>query len=337
MQVIYFIMTLVVGGMLVLVSSVSPSRSGVSAFELARRKKQGNNDAAYELKREASIAELYSLRRMAVAVLLVLFVLLSVGAWGGLVGAVVSVLVALLYGKVATMSGVHTIAMRLYEENEKSLLELIEQHPKLMAMLRSVVWVEQRQALGSREELEHLVSESQGILREQDKRRIVNSLQFDQRTVEEVMTPRGVMSTINKQDVVGPYTLNDLHQTGHSRFPVIDGDIDHVVGILFTRNLITLHDKNTKTAGDLMDDHVYYINADQTLDHALTAFLKTHRHMFIVVNGYRETAGVITLEDVIEALLGYKIVDEFDQHDDLRAVAERMAHKNNNPPHATNV
>lgn len=337
MYVAYFILSAGVACLLILMSSISPARSGVSHYELGRRKQQGNADAGYELRRETMIAELYSLRRISVAVLLVLFVLLSVGAWGLLVGTLVSVTVALLYGKVATLSIVHTIAMRLYEENERRLLNLIEAHPKTMRIVRSVVWVEQRQALSSREELEHLVKESHGILNEQDKRRIVNGIHFDERTVSEVMTPRGVVSYINKDDVVGPYILNDLHQTGHSRFPVIDGDIDHVVGMLFTRNFMTLNNKDSKTAGELMDDHVYYINADQTLNHALNAFLKTHRHMFVVVNGYRETAGVVTLEDVIEALLGYKIIDEFDQHDDLRAVAERIAHKNNNPPKATNV
>ena len=79
-----------------------------------------------------------------------------------------------------------------------------------------------------------------------------------------------------------------------------------------------------------MEKKVYYIREDQTLDHALAAFLKTRHHLFVVVNGYRETAGIITLEDVIEALLGRKIVDEFDLHDDLRAVATREAKTNNN-------
>ena len=309
----------------------------MSTFELSRRKTLGNRDAEYELKRETMIADLYSLRRIVIAVFLVLFVLLSVGAWGAGWGALVSLIFALTYGRIAVLGPVHSIAMKLYEENETKLLNLIEGHPTLMRFARSVVWSEQRQLLSSRDELEHLVSESQGILREQDKRRIVNSLHFDERTVEEIMTPRGVISHIKKDDVVGPLILNDLHQTGHSRFPVIDGDIDHVAGLIYTRDLITLRDKDSKTAGQLMDDHVYYINTNQTLNHALTAFLKTHRHMFIVVNEYRETAGVVTLEDVIEALLGYKIVDEFDQHDDLRAVAERVSHKNNNPPHATNV
>lgn len=334
---IYLLVSLFIACIVIIISSVSPIRTGVSVYELTRRKALGNHDAEHELRRETMVADLYSIRRLATALFLVLFVLVSANAWGFGWGALVSIIFAVSYGKIATMPVVHSIAMKLYEENEPRTMELIEKHPKTMQLLRSVTWVEQRRTLSSRQELEHVVKESQGILREQDKRRIINSLHFNERTVQEIMTPRGVVDYIKKTDIIGPYILNDLHKTSHSRFPVIDGDIDHVVGMLYTRDLVTLADKDSKTAGEIMDKHVYYINADQTLDHALNAFLKTHRHMFVVVNEYRETAGVVSLEDVIEALLGYKIIDEFDQHDDLRAVAERVAHKNNNPPHATNV
>jgi CBS domain containing-hemolysin-like protein len=86
-----------------------------------------------------------------------------------------------------------------------------------------------------------------------------------------------------------------------------------------------------------MEKKVYYIHQDQTLDAALAAFLKTRHHLFVVVNGYRETAGLLCLEDVIEALLGRQIIDEFDLHDDLRAVAEREAKHNNRSPHGIDV
>jgi CBS domain containing-hemolysin-like protein len=86
-----------------------------------------------------------------------------------------------------------------------------------------------------------------------------------------------------------------------------------------------------------MEKKVYYINQDQTLDHALAAFLKTRHHLFVVVNGYRETSGILTLEDVIETLLGREIVDEFDLYDDLRAVAAQTASENNNTKHGANV
>ena len=86
-----------------------------------------------------------------------------------------------------------------------------------------------------------------------------------------------------------------------------------------------------------MEKRVFYIREDQTLQHALNAFIRTHHHLFVVVNEYRETVGVLSLEDVMEALLGHEIVDEFDAHDDLRKVAERNPRKNNQPTGHTNV
>jgi CBS domain containing-hemolysin-like protein len=125
--------------------------------------------------------------------------------------------------------------------------------------------------------------------------------------------------------------LDDLHKTGHSRFPVTDGDIDHVIGMLHIQDIFTLDAKRSVTAEKAMEPRVFYIREDQTLDHALVAFLRTHHHLFIVVNEFRETVGILSLEDVIEALLGRKIIDEFDTHEDLRLVAMRNPRGNNHP------
>ena len=97
------------------------------------------------------------------------------------------------------------------------------------------------------------------------------------------------------------------------------------------KNLLTLDTKHSSTAEKAMEPKVYYIREDQTLQHALAAFLKTHHQLFVVVNEFRETVGLLSLEDVIEALIGQKIVDEFDAHDDLRAVALRNPRLNNHP------
>ena len=101
--------------------------------------------------------------------------------------------------------------------------------------------------------------------------------------------------------------------------------------------LLLLQQKTSQSARQAMEKKIYYINQSQTLQHALAAFLSTRHHLFIVVNGYRETAGIITLEDVLEALIGSKIVDEFDTHDDLRVVADRHAKRNNSSPNSTDV
>jgi CBS domain containing-hemolysin-like protein len=76
-----------------------------------------------------------------------------------------------------------------------------------------------------------------------------------------------------------------------------------------------------------MSKDVYFVHEDLALQHVLEAFLKTKHHLFIVVNSFEEYVGVITIEDLLEQIIGAKIVDEFDQYDDLRAVASSIAKK----------
>jgi CBS domain containing-hemolysin-like protein len=111
-----------------------------------------------------------------------------------------------------------------------------------------------------------------------------------------------------------------------------------VVGTLHIQDLLTIDAKRRSTSVEkAMEPRVFYIKEDQTLQHALAAFLRTHHHLFIVVNEFRETVGLLSLEDVIEALLGRKIIDEFDAHEDLRVVASRNPQSNNHPRNHTDV
>jgi CBS domain containing-hemolysin-like protein len=101
---------------------------------------------------------------------------------------------------------------------------------------------------------------------------------------------------------------------------------------LHLRDLLSLDVKRSTTAEKAMEKKVYYIHEKDTLEHALAAFLKTRHHLFIVINDQRETVGLVTLEDVLETLIGRRIVDEDDIHADLRAVAEREGRLNNQAP-----
>ena len=337
MQIIYILVFAIAFAALVMLASVTPRRSGLSTFELERRRREGNESAAEELRRELLLEDVLTLRHVGEALALVLVVVFSVLAFDAFIGIIAAVAIALLYGRLAQIDAVHAWAMRFYDHYEQGLMKFIDNHPSFCRALRSVATPSSDTTLSSREELEHLVRQSVGVLSADEKKLILNGLHFNEKKVGEIMTPRGVIETISNEELIGPVTLDELHRTGHSRFPVIDGDIDHVVGILHIRELLTLGSKESHTARQAMEERVYYINQDQTLQHALAAFIKTRHHMFIVVNGYRETAGIVTLEDCIEALLGREIVDEFDRHDDLRTVAERNAKTNNHPPKATDV
>lgn len=153
----------------------------------------------------------------------------------------------------------------------------------------------------------------------------LHALTFGDLRVGDVMTPRRVVKMVSVDDAVGPVLMTELHDSGHSRFPVYEGKKDNIVGTLFLRDTV-----KAKTGGhikSLIRPEVYYVHEEQSLSDALQAILKTHRHLFIVVNSFEEYVGIITIEDVLERIVGKPIIDEFDQYDDLRAVAAREARK----------
>lgn len=149
------------------------------------------------------------------------------------------------------------------------------------------------------------------------------ALGFGDIMVREAMTPRRVVKMVAIDETIGPVLMSELHDSGHSRFPVYNGKPDNVVGTLFLRDVIKAKDGGR--VKDAMRSMVSYVHEEQTLADALQAILKTHHHLFIVVNSFEEYAGIITIEDVLEQIVGSPIIDEFDQYEDLRAVAARSA------------
>lgn len=158
---------------------------------------------------------------------------------------------------------------------------------------------------------------------ESDLKIAYNALTFGDKTVGRIMTPRRQVKMVGTNDTVGPMLMDELHKSGFSRFPVVKDSAKvaspRIVGTLYLNNLIG-YEGNGKVK-DLMRKEVYFINEDSTLHAALGAFLKTHHHLLIVVNSFEEMVGVITLEDVLEQILGKQIIDEFENYESLRAVA----------------
>jgi CBS domain containing-hemolysin-like protein len=172
---------------------------------------------------------------------------------------------------------------------------------------------------------------------------------FGDKLVRSIMTPRRQIKMVEAEETVGPMLMDDLHKTGHSRFPVIKeaatkGTSPEVVGTLYLKDIVGY--SGSAKVKSLARKDVYYINEDSSLRQALDAFLKSHHHLLIVVNSFEEIVGVLSLEDVLEQIVGSPILDEFDQYENLRAVAamdakkDRTGHheiKPENPPPDTEV
>ena len=152
-----------------------------------------------------------------------------------------------------------------------------------------------------------------------------NALQFSDKFVKDIMTPKKVMKTVSATDSIGPILMEELHKSGHSRFPVYHKEKENFIGVLYMRDLTKAR------AGGLvknfMIDQVYFVHDESNISEVLQAFIKTHRHLFLVVNSFEEVVGLITMEDVLEQILGKPILDEFDEYGDMRAVASKLATK----------
>ncbi len=333
------VLLVILVAVLITVGSVRPIKPTMSTFERRRRANLGDVAARDLLRRDQLLGGILSLQRIIIGLAIAAIANISIVIWAWGWGLLVILAVVIGYGTLGRLRPIRTVASRLYNKYENKLLGFVARFPVVFRVIgiSDISGDTVAVRFDSREELQHLIVNSNGVLTVDEKRLLDHGLSFGDKLVGSIMVPRSAIDTIKKTELLGPLTLDDLHKTGHSRIPVIDSDIDHIIGILQIRSLLALDIKRSLTAEKAMEPRVYYIREDQTLQHALAAFLRTHHHLFIVVNEFRETVGLLTLEDVIEALLGRRIIDEFDAHDDLRVVALRNLHDNNHPKNLEDV
>jgi CBS domain containing-hemolysin-like protein len=154
------------------------------------------------------------------------------------------------------------------------------------------------------------VVEEEGEIKEEEKELIHKIFEFDDTNASEIMTPRADMFGI---DVEEEFNLEEVIQSGFTRFPVIEGDFDHVIGILNIKDLF-LHQA---TSSDLIDVRKimiepFFVPENKKLDNLLQEFKKRKQHMAIVVDEHGGVSGLITLEDALEEIVG-EIIDETDK------------------------
>ena len=180
----------------------------------------------------------------------------------------------------------------------------------------------------SKEELikileEHRLHDSSDI--EADEERIARgALTFGERTVGEIMTPWSVVRTVSIDQVLDQKLINELITSGLSRFPVIEtlDDQPRAVAILYLRDLV----KSTalgKRVSAVDRQPARFVQDSIPADDALRAFIKYKTHLFVVTNEFSQLVGVVTIEDVLEEVIGQEIIGEFDVHPDMRLVAAR--------------
>jgi len=156
----------------------------------------------------------------------------------------------------------------------------------------------------NRDELRTLFTEG-GHISDDHQRMLVNILDLEQASVEDVMVPRGEIVGIDLNDEWGDI-LNQLTQTIYTRLPVYRDDIDNVVGLLHIRTIISQLSRGGLTFEDLQRSvrRPYFVPEGTSLTRQLLEFQGKERRMALVVDEYGDIQGLVTLDDILEEIVG---------------------------------
>lgn len=297
MTTLLLIVWVVTIAILALITAVRPVRTKQSAFELQRR------GEAARLDRELLLGDIFALRRGIAVLLVMLATVIAWTVWQEL--GIIVMLVALPVVMVVThWSVIVRPVMRFYETHEQKLLQFVDKWPVIGWVMGSDRQPHHDQHIESEEHLLHLVESAGHVLNEKQQSIIKHGLRWHALTVASVMTPAKDIVSVAKGDLLGPLVLNDLHASGYHTFPVIKGTIDNVVGMVDITELLRVDEiQKSRTAEKAMTPIDVRVDPDTELPDVLEQLLD-HPGQFGLVVDADKTIGMVTLGDVLGALLG---------------------------------
>ncbi|QFK70456.1 HlyC/CorC family transporter [Pradoshia sp. D12] len=165
------------------------------------------------------------------------------------------------------------------------------------------------------EELQIILSESlkSGEINQSEFKYVNNIFEFDNRIAKEIMVPRTEMISLSKDDLVKEF-IDVFHAEKFTRYPIIDGDKDHIIGLVNVKEILTDIVQHKQVTTVTLDPYIRPIIRvlDTMPIHDLLVKMQTERiHMAVLMDEYGGTSGLVTIEDIVEEIVG-EIRDEFD-------------------------
>lgn len=170
-------------------------------------------------------------------------------------------------------------------------------------------------------------SAQSGVLSDSERDLIANALSLDDVSVESLMTPRTVVMFLRAGLTVDE-VCEDLKNLPFARFPIYGESLDDIKGIVRRRDLLQVYseDKGSCEVGELRQEALFLPETASGLQ-ALQAFIRNQQQIAVVVDEFGSTAGVITMEDIVEHLIGQEIYEPSDIAVDMRELAKKRAEK----------
>lgn len=185
----------------------------------------------------------------------------------------------------------------------------------------------------TREEISAMaeIGEQSGVLDDNEGQLIENLLDLRDITVGQILTPRSVVFALEAGETIA----SALEYEGvliYSRIPIYEGERDNLVGLVFAKTILThnaMGDSRDEPLRSIMRP-IHSVPASMAVYFLLDQFIQRKEHLFAVHDEFKQFSGLVTLEDVIETLLGREIVDELDTVEDLQQLAlEKARHFRN--------
>ena len=173
------------------------------------------------------------------------------------------------------------------------------------------------------EELRLILTESEegGAIKPSENELIQNVFDFDDRLVKQIMVPQNRVTAIDVEALDRDGIIQKISDEGFSRYPIYLGDIDNIIGVIYAKDLFKeLISKKFKTIKDIMRP-AHFVPESMKINDLLRDFQKLHMQIAIVTNEFGATAGIVTMEDIIEELVG-EIQDE---HDEEKPTVEKKS------------
>ena len=153
---------------------------------------------------------------------------------------------------------------------------------------------------------------SEGDTTKEEQKLLEGIVSFGNTDTKQVMRPRIDLFALS-EDMKFPEVLNEIKIQGYSRIPVFSENMDNVLGVLYVKDLLPYIDRKTFNWISLIREP-YFVPENKKLDDLLLEFQEKKNHLAVVVDEYGGTSGIVTLEDIIEEIVG-DISDEFDDED----------------------
>lgn len=314
-----------------LFSGLTIGLTGLDKFDLERKIQTGDKNAerVYSVRQYGNLL-LCTLLLSNVAVNSAISILLSSVASGLIAGLIATGLIV-IFGEVlpAALCSRHALAIGAKTAwLVKIIIFIFWIICKPFSMILDRILGKETPTIMSRRELKLLVDfyerSNQSKIDSDEKKILQNALSFSDKTVYDVLTPRTQVYAIEANTIFNAQLANEIKESGVTRIPVYEEKIENVIGVLLVKDLLGV--EYGKEIYEYINTEKYLVFQEtKRLDDALNEYIKRKTHLAIVYDKHGGFEGIVTIEDIIEEILGVEIVDETDKTADLRAEALKQA------------